>query len=179
VSGAANESDAKWTWSLRIIPGAVPRAQVRTTLTYRFHPRLSAGIEYNPKGETATARVGPLVNFLAMTETDKRPALMVGTSSDRIGTRDGQSFYATLSKNLKRETGLPIAPYAGVAYSTFQDRLLGLGGLNVQFTRNFSGLAMFDGVHVHPMLFYNYKRSQFLFILVRGRIPGVGYNITF
>lgn len=179
MSGAENESDNKFTWSLRIIPGAVPRAQIRTTLTYRFTPRLTAGVEYNPKGETTSARISPLANFLVMTETAKRPALIVGTSSDRIGTRDGQSFYATLSKNLKRETGLPIAPYVGVAYSTFQDRALALGGLNVQFTRNFSGLAMFDGVHAHPMLFYNYKRSQFLFILVKGRIPGVGYNITF
>ena len=179
MSGAENESGDKWTWSLRIIPGAVPRAQVRTTLTYRFHPRLTAGIEYNPKGETGSARVSPLANFLVMSETDKRPALIVGTSSDRIGTREGQSFYATLSKNLKELTGLPIAPYAGIAYSTFQDRALALGGLNVQFTRDFSGLAMFDGVHVHPMLFYQYKRSQFLFILVKGRIPGVGYNVTF
>lgn len=179
MSGAENDNADRWTWSLRLIPGAVPRAQIRTTLTYRFHPRLTAGIEINPRGESASARVGPLVNFLVMTETEKRPALIVGTSSDRIGTADGQSYYATLSKNLKRETGLPIAPYGGIAYSGFQNRLLGIGGLNVQFTRDFAGLAMFDGVHVHPMVFYKYKRSQFLFILVRGRTPGVGYNITF
>jgi hypothetical protein len=47
---------------------------------------------------------------LAIPETDRRPALILGTSSDRIGTPDGQSFYATFSKNLKRETELPIAP---------------------------------------------------------------------
>lgn len=179
MSGAEDDNDNRWTWSLRAIPGAVPRAQLRTTLTYRFNRRLTAGIEYNPRGETARARLSPLANLLVMTETASRPALIVGTSSDRIGTRDGQSFYATLSKDLQAATGLPIAPYAGLAYSTFQDRVLGLGGLNIRFTRNFSGLAMFDGVHVHPLLFYQYKRSQFLFILVRGRTPGVGYNITF
>ncbi len=179
MSGAGEDSDDRWTWSLRVIPGAVPRAQIRTTLTYRFHARFTAGIEYNPRGETTSARVGPLANFLVMTETARRPALIVGTSSDRIGTRDGQSVYATLSKSLKRETGFPIAPYAGVAYSGFEDRLLGIGGLNIHFTKNISGLAMFDGVHLHPMVFYRRDRHQFLFILVRGRTPGVGYNITF
>ncbi|MGH9836901.1 MAG: hypothetical protein ACREBD_35040 [Blastocatellia bacterium] len=179
MSGAGEESNDRWTWSLRVIPGGVPRAQIRTTLTYRFHPRFTAGIEYNPRGESVSARVGPVANLLVMTETELRPALMVGTSSDRIGTRDGQSFYATLSKSLKRETGLPIAPYAGVAYSGFEDRLLGLGGLNINFTKNISSLVMFDGVHVHPMVFYKHERHQFLLILVRGRTPGVGYNITF
>jgi hypothetical protein len=38
------------------------------------------------------------MNWLAVPETTKTPALIVGTSSDRIGTPGGQSFYATASK---------------------------------------------------------------------------------
>jgi hypothetical protein len=31
VSGALNASEDKWTFGMRVIPGAVPRASVRTT----------------------------------------------------------------------------------------------------------------------------------------------------
>lgn len=179
MSGAGNEDQEKWTFGLRVIPGVVPRASVRTTLTYRLHPRLTAGIEVNPRADQTGGRVSPLLNWLAVTETEKRPALILGTSSDRIGTPDGQSFYATLSKNLKRETRLPIAPYAGVAYSTYEDRLLPLAGLNVNFTINLSGTVIFDGVRVHPLVNYTWGRHAFSFLLAFANKPGFSYSISF
>jgi hypothetical protein len=120
-----------------------------------------------------------LANWLALSETERRPALILGTSSDRIGTPSGQSFYATLSKNLKREARLPIAPYAGVAYGTYEDRWRAIGGLNIGFTEQFTSLVIFDGVHVHPMLNFQHGRHIASFILVRGRDPGVSYSISF
>ncbi len=179
MSGAENQNKERWTYGIRIIPGVVPRAQIRNTLTYRFHPRFTAGIEVNPRAEGAGAKINPIANLLLMTETARRPALIVGTSSDRIGTPDGQSFYATLSKNLKQETGLPIAPYAGVAYSTHEDRFRGIGGLNVYFSKNFSALVIFDGVRVHPVLSYTRGRHAFSFVLANARNPGVSYSISF
>ena len=82
-------------------------------------PGLSGGVEYNPR----VGQWSPLANWLAVPETRNRPAVMVGTSSDRIGTPSGQSFYGTVSKNLRREIRLPIAPYFGVAYGTTAVRL--------------------------------------------------------
>ena len=164
---------------MRVIPGVVPRASMRTTLTYRLHPRLTTGIEVNPRADEAGGRISPLVNWLAVTETDKRPALILGTSSDRIGTPKGQSFYATLSKNLKRETRLPVAPYGGVAYSTYQHRWLPLAGLNVYFTRNFSSTVIYDGVRVHPLLNYTRGRHAFSFVLAFANKPGISYSISF
>jgi hypothetical protein len=179
VSGAANESRERWTFGVRYIPQEVPRASVRTTLTYRLHPRLTAGVEYNPRGASAGGRVSPLANLLVLTETQRRPAVIVGTSSDRIGTPSGQSFYATASKNLKRETRLSVAPYVGLAYSTYEDRFLPLAGLNVNFSRRSSALVVFDGVHVHPLVNFNYRRHAFSFLLARGRRPGLSYSVTF
>lgn len=178
MSGAGTTDQYRWTYGIRVIPGVVPRAQFRNTLTYRFHPRLTAGVEVNPRAE-GNAKINPIANLLVLTENSKRPALIVGTSSDRIGTPDGQSFYATLSKNLKDLTGLPIAPYAGVAYSTHDDRFLGVGGLNVYFTERFSGLVIFDGVRVHPLLNYNFGRHAFSFVLANSREPGISYSIAF
>ena len=91
----------KWTFGTRFIPDILNRAKWRNTLTYQVNSRLSVGVEYNP----LAGKVSPLANFVAVTETEKRPALILGTSQDRIGTPSGQSFYATLSKNLEARNG--------------------------------------------------------------------------
>jgi hypothetical protein len=175
VSGTETEDTDKWTYGVRVISNQIDRAKWRNTLTYRFHPRLTVGVEYNPLAE----KVSPLANVVVMTETRKRPALILGTSSDRIGTPSGQSFYATFSKNLKQATGLPIAPYAGVAYSTFEDRARVIGGLNINLAERWSSTILFDGVRVHPLLNYTRGRHQFGIILERGRNPGASYSISF
>ncbi|MBA2502172.1 MAG: hypothetical protein H0V27_04745 [Pyrinomonadaceae bacterium] len=175
MSGTGQQEGNKWTYGVRVIPNTVDRAKWRNTLTYRFHPRLTAGVEYNP----LAGKVSPLANIVALTETRKRPALILGTSSDRIGTPSGQSFYATLSKSLERETNLPVAPYIGVAYGTYEDRLRVVGGLNIYFRERWSSTILFDGVRVHPTLNYTRGRHQFGVILERGRNPGLSYSISF
>lgn len=175
MSGTETEDSDKWTYGVRVISNQIDRAKWRNTLTYRFHPRLTAGVEYNPLAK----KVSPLANVVAMTETHKRPALILGTSSDRIGTPSGQSFYATFSKNLKHSTGLPIAPYVGVAYGTFEERLRVIGGLNINLAERWSLTILFDGVRVHPLLNYTRGRHQFGVIFERGRNPGASYSISF
>lgn len=175
MSGAGYQSSDKWTWSVRLLSNQIPRAAVRTTLTYKFHYRFNAGIEYNPRAH----EVAPLVNFLLLTETARRPALMIGTSTDRIGTPSGQSFYATLSKNLREETGLPISPYVGAAYGTYEDRLRPIGGLNIFLGKGFSLLATYNGVQVHPLLNYSHGRHALSLVMVKGRDPGMSYSVTF
>jgi len=175
VSGAGHDIRYRWTLGVRLLTNQIPRAAVRTTLTYKFHPRIQAGIEYNPRA----SEVAPLVNILLLTETEKRPALMIGTSTDRIGTPSGQSFYATLSKSLHRETGLPIAPYIGVTYGTYEDRFRPIGGLSITLSEKFSLLATFNGVNVHPLLNYTHGRHALSLIMVQGRDPGMSYSVAF
>ncbi len=153
----------------------IDRASVRTTLTYSLTSRFSAGVEYNPRA----GKVSPLANLLAMRETRNRPALILGTSSDRIGTPSGQAFYATFSKNLKRETGLPIAPYGGVVYGTYQEKVRPIGGLNIGFSETVTSLVIFDGVHVHPTFNVSLKSHTISFLLIRGRDPGLSYSVAF
>ena len=174
MSGAGQDN-YKWTYGVRVISHQIDRAKWRNTLTYRFHPRLTAGVEYNP----LAGKVSPIANLVALTETHLRPALIFGTSSDRIGTPSGQSFYVTLSKNVKHSTGLPIAPYVGVAYGTYEDRFRLIGGLNVAIGQHWSSTILFDGVRIHPLVNYTTGRHQFGMILERGRHPGVSYSISF
>jgi hypothetical protein len=144
-------------------------------MTYRFHPRFTAGVEYNP----LAGKVSQIANFVALTETHQRPAIILGTSSDRIGTPSGQSFYATVSKNLKHLTRLNMSPYVGVAYGTYDHRTRVIGGLNMSFGDRWSSTILFDGVRVHPLVNYTYGRHQFGLILERGRHPGASYSISF
>lgn len=174
MSGAGND-DYKWTYGVRVIANQIDRAKWRNTLTYRFHPQFTAGIEYNPLAK----KVSLIANVVAVTETHSRPALILGTSSDRIGTPSGQSFYATLSKSLKHSTGIPVAPYIGVAYGTYEDRARIIGGLNISAGEHWSSTILFDGVRVHPILNYTHGRHQFGVILERGRNPGASYSISF
>lgn len=169
------EDDFKWTYGVRVIANQIDRAKWRNTLTYRLHPRFTAGVEYNPLAQ----KVSPIANLVVVTETHARPALILGTSSDRIGTPSGQSFYATLSKSLKHQTGLPLAPYVGVAYGTFEDRARVIGGLNITISERWSSTILFDGVRVHPLVNYAHGRHQFGLILERGRNPGASYSISF
>lgn len=174
MSGAG-DNNYKWTYGVRLIANQIDRATWRNTLTYRFHPRFTAGVEYNP----LVGKASPIANVVAITETHLRPALIMGTSSDRIGTPSGQSFYATLSKSLKHHTGIPIAPYVGAAYGTYEDRLRVIGGLNITLGSHWSSTILFDGVRVHPLLNYTHGRHQFGVIFERGRNPGASYSISF
>ena len=126
----------------------VDRAKLRLTLTYAFTERFSAGIEYNPLGDD----VGPLANLRLIDETRTRPALLVGTSSDRIGTPDGRAYYATFSKNLQPLIDLPVAPYAGLAFGEFEDEWRFIGGMRIRYDEKWSSTHLWDGVNLHHLV---------------------------
>ena len=136
---------------------------------------MSAGIEINPYAE----QVSPLANWRMVSETDTRPAIMVGTSSDRIGTPSGQSFYVTVSKDVSPWLRAPVAPYVGVAYGTYDDRARVIGGVNIQLPMGSSALILFDGVKVHPTVSWSRERHTMSFVLAQGRDPGVSYSVAF
>jgi hypothetical protein len=84
-----------------------------------------------------------------------------------------------VSKSLKHHTGLPVSPYVGVAYGTFENRARVIGGLNVTLGERWSSTILFDGVRVHPLVNYTFGRHQLGAILERGRHPGLSYSVSF
>jgi hypothetical protein len=165
----------RWTAGARLIANQIDRAKARVTLTYRFLADFSAGLEYNP----LAASVSPLANWRAVDETEKMPAFIFGTSSDRIGTPYGQSYYATASKSLEGLTGWPVAPYLGAAYGTYDDKLRVIGGLNIEFTPRYGALLIFDGVHMHSTFNISFRRQTITLLLVNNHDPGVSYSFIF
>ncbi len=152
------------------------RAKQRATLTYRVLPRLSLGVEYNPRADSAS----PLANWVALTETSRRPAVVFGSSSDRIGTPSGQAYYVTVSKDIEERTDLPLAPYVGVAYGTFEDTLRAIGGLRIRFGRGWASTLIYDGRNLHPTLERRFRQRHVLTLLwVATEHVGASYSIAF
>ena len=160
---------------MRWIDDQIDRAEERFTLTYRFLPTLRAGIEYNPLVD----EVAPLVNWLIVEEGEKRPAVLAGTSTDRIGTPDGQSVSATVSKNLTPGWRVALAPYVGLTYGTYEDKLRLIGGVSADLTHNWNLLVTHDGVNVHGIVSYMYGRHAFSVLAVDFEDVGLSYSIAF
>jgi hypothetical protein len=112
--------------------------------------------------------------MLAMRETETRPALMFGTSSDRIGTPSGQSYFATVSKSFSR-----VAPYAGVSWSEYEERFLYPFGLNVAVGKGWSAMVINDGVHTHLSATYARRNLSLTVLAVERKKFGVTLGTTF
>ena len=144
-------------------------------MTYRIVPRFSLGIEYNPLAD----EVVPLANVVAVTERVYRPAVIFGTSSDRIGTPDGQAYFATVSKDLESVSGWKLAPYIGVAYGTFDDELRGIGGIRWRLPRDFTVGGIYDGDELHLVGEYRFRKHVFSVLWIALEKLGVAYSIAF
>jgi hypothetical protein len=115
-----------------------------------------------------------VANWLALGEGARRPAVMVGTSSDRIGTPSGQSYFATVSKSAGR-----VAPYLGVSWSGYEERLLVPFGLNVAIAEGWSAMVINDGVHTHLSATYARRNLSLTVLAVERRHLGVTVGVTF
>lgn len=175
--GESGELTNRWLFSFRAIPDhPEDRPKIRSTLMYRLDEKFQLGIEYNPLVE----EVGPLANWRILDEEEDRPALMVGTSSDRIGTPYGRAYYLSLSKSLEPYIDLPISPYVGTSYGTFRDDLTFIGGLNIRYGAGFSSMHMYDGRAVHHLLNYTFEEVHTVgVILVDHEHVGVTYGVSF
>jgi hypothetical protein len=123
--------------------------------------------------------VGALANAVAVTETRSRPAVILGTSSDRIGTPSGRAYFVTVSKDLEANTGWPIAPYVGAAYGTFEEELRAIGGLRVRLPRDFTLGSIWDGKDLHPSLEWRRGPHNFTLLWVATAQAGFAYSVAF
>lgn len=172
----AGTSLGRFIYSLRFIPDEIDRAKLRTTLLYLFSDRVRAGIEWNPYADDASV----LVNLHLVREGPKRPAVIFGLSSDRIGTPFGKSLFLTASRDFRLGGGISVAPYVGAAHGTYEDKTRAIGGLNVRLSKSLSAMAIFDGVRLHEVVTVDKGRHGFSAVFIRnGRRLGVSYNVVF
>ena len=124
------------------------RPRWRFTGNYRLHPRFQAGIEFN----AVVAEVSPLATAFLLTETERRPAVFLGTSSDRIGSPEGmQAYYATTSKSFHALHG---SVNATLNYSEWDDRINFPFGAAVEIGGGLLARYMYDGNRSHLLMDY-------------------------
>lgn len=159
--------------SLRYVDTTVDRARWRATANVRVIPTLQLGVEFN----VAVEEVNPLVTWFLTTEQHRRPALFLGTSSDRIGSPKGaQSYYLTVAKHAPR---LPVSAYVSLNYSEWDE------GFNVPFGATFGswyGLSvrpMYDGERSHLMLNLDHASATVSLLWVWLEQAGVSVSMGF
>jgi hypothetical protein len=109
---------------------------------------LQLGIEFN----AAVEEVNPLVTWFVFTESERRPALFLGTSSDRIGSPEGtQAYYATASKYVPI---LRSSAYVSLNYSEWDEGFNYPFGASFEIGRGFGARYMYDGQRSHALLDY-------------------------
>jgi hypothetical protein len=156
--------------AVRWVDTGLPRPRWRATVNYRLVPTLQAGLEYNP----VAGEVGPLVTWFLLTESERRPAAFLGTSSDRIGSPEGtQSYYLTVAKHLP---ALRASPYASLNYSEWDEGWNVPFGVHVDLGRGFSAQPMYDGHRTH--LLGTYATRRFSATLVWAWLERVGVAMS-
>lgn len=121
--------------------------------------------------------VDPIANWFAITETDSRPAVIFGTSSDRIGTPEGkQAYYVTFAKQIG---SLPLAPYCSVNYSETNRGMNFPFGMTLQLGNQWQLLPMYDGHASHTLLTYIQDHSSIQLIAAWNRRFGVALGYHF
>lgn len=149
------------------------RPRWRVTANYRVIPTLQLGVEYNP----VAGEVGPLATWFLLTETERRPALFLGTSSDRIGSPEGtQAYYMTGAKYLP---ALHVSPYASLNYSEWDDDWNLPFGANIELGRGLSVQPMYDGRRTHLLGTYATPRFSTTLIWAWMEHAGVAVSMGF
>ena len=142
-----------FTLSVRSVPNiGVDRAEVRVVGAYRAHQRLSLAAEWNP-GESELL---PNFNLAPSLPGEHLPGvgLMVGTSSDRIGTPDGRAWFAaaTLDPQAWGWEDAPVNGYLGASYGTWANDTRAIGGVTYQVMHNLSAGVQHDGENIHGII---------------------------
>jgi len=151
----------------------LPRPRGRATANLRVIPTLQFGAEYNLVAE----EVDPLATWFLVTETERRPAVFLGTSSDRIGSPKGkQCFYLTAAKYLPP---LHVSPYASLNYSQWDQGWNVPFGANLELGHGLSARSMYDGNRTHLLGTFATERVGATLIWAWLERAGVAISVGF
>jgi len=158
---------------MRYIDTELDRPRWRSTASYRVLPTLQLGVEVNP----AVAEVGPIATWFFLTEQGRRPAAFLGTSSDRIGSPEGeQCYYLTIAKNLDP---IPVSVYGSLNYSEWDEGWNVPFGANIEIIPRFTVQPMYDGDRTHLLGTYASERFSVTLIYAWLERAGIAASVGF
>jgi len=131
------------------------------------------GLEYNP----VVGEVGPIATWFPIAESEWRPAVFLGTSSDRIGSPEGkQAYYLTVAKNLET---IPVSLYGTLNYSEWDRGWNFPFGANVEAFPGFTFQPMYDGHRTHLLGTYSLERASVTLIWAWLERAGIAFSLGF
>lgn len=123
--------------------------------------------------------MNPVGNYFLQTETESRPGVVAGFSSDRIGTPSGMAYFVTAQKQLGGERGR-VAPYVGLSYSEWGREALVPFGASLALRDDLTLTPMCDGKYGHTTLTYADRRGRsYSLIAAFNRRLGVAFAQNF
>ena len=118
-----------------------------------------------------------LATVFLMLEDERRPALFLGTSSDRIGSPEGtQCYYATVAKRLG---AWPVAPYVSLNWSEWDDGFNVPFGAHIDLSRGFGLQPMYDGDRGHLLAMWSGERVNVTAIWAWFESAGLAVTVGF
>lgn len=136
----------------------VERPRWRMTAAHRVIPTLQVGFEWNP----AAGEVAANATWFLLTETERRPALFLGTSSDRIGSPEGtQAYFFTLARHFP---SLRLSPYVSTNYTEWDESWNFPFGASVELGAGLAVRPMYDGRRTHLLVSHSLERASFTFV---------------
>ncbi len=149
------------------------RPRWRATAAHRVLPTLQLGFEWNP----VAGELAPNATWFLLTETERRPALFLGTSSDRIGSPSGtQSYYATVARYLP---ALRTSPYVSLNFSEWDERWNVPFGASVELGGGAVVRPMYDGERTHLAASLTVGHASFTLLWVWLERAGVAVAFGF
>ena len=118
-----------------------------------------------------------LGTWRAISETDVRPALILGTSNDDFKEINSQSAFATFSKAYGDPDSLVASPYGGAVYIFELEEWRPVGGLHLRY-RDVSSLLQYSGADTHLTLSYTRTIHTLSLVLFGLELPGLAYSLS-
>ncbi len=134
-------------------------------------------MEVNPLASGDKAN--PVGNWFIQPETEKRPGIVAGFSSDRIGTPSGMAYFVTAQKQLGGEQGR-FAPYVGLSYSEWGREMLVPFGASIALRDNLTLIPMCDGKYGHTTLVWSDGKGRTISLIAAfNQRPGIAFSQNF
>jgi hypothetical protein len=169
------------TAGLRYIPSLASDERVRALLVGNVTRRFAFGYQFDPRKIRwgKTGRINIIANWLAITEKQSRPGLIIGTGAGRLENPLTQTVHLTLNKQLTRVGRLSVAGQVGLSGAKLHPGIMPTGGINIGFNGIGSSQLIFDGVHAHAIWTVRYRHQTFSIMMLRFHRVGAAYGITF
>ncbi|HRF59889.1 MAG TPA: hypothetical protein PLH94_08255 [Fimbriimonadaceae bacterium] len=134
--------------------------------------RFTVGLEWNPGKE----EVLPRATWFVTPAKGELPSFVLGFTSDRLATPEGQAVFGTVSRSFFDGA---VTPFVSLKYATANGTFAVPFGANFRLAEHWTLQGMNDGRHTHFLVTRLQDGVSYSFVLARSRYPGMSVSFGF